>query len=70
MYIDPFAYKTSQQYVEERIAEAQVCHAQQRRIKQQLSQALAWLGHHLITWSRRLQTKQQPWALQGEQTTG
>lgn len=66
MYSHPFAHKDTQLYLEERIREAQACHAQQRRALQALAQAFDWLGNRLITWSQRLQVQQEAWKLQGD----
>lgn len=52
-----FDYKTSQLGLEERIRDAQACHASDRHLRQQLSQALQWVGRRLIAWSQRVQTQ-------------
>jgi hypothetical protein len=65
MYINPFDYQTAQLCLEDRIREAQACHARQRRMAQQLARVLTWLGNQLIAWGRRLQTQQQILELQG-----
>jgi hypothetical protein len=62
MYADLFNHKATQQHLQARIAEAQASHAEQHRMRQQLSQALNWLGQRLIVWGRHLQT--QPHALE------
>ena len=68
MYSHRFDHKDTQQHLQERIREAQACHAAQRRILLQLAQALAWLGERLITWSQHLQARQQAWELQGNES--
>ena len=51
-------HKEAQRQYAERIREAQACHALQRRLIQQLAQALTWLGKRLVTWSEHLQNRQ------------
>ena len=58
MFNTSYDHKEAQQQYAERIHEAQECHALQRRMIQQLAQALTWLGKRLVTWSERLQTRQ------------
>jgi hypothetical protein len=59
MYFNPFDYRTTQLCLEERLREAQACHARQRRMMQQLGQAMSWVGNQLILWRRYLQTQPQ-----------
>jgi len=68
MYNNLFDHKAAQQLLQERIEEAQACHASQRRMMQQLAQGLHWLGKRLITWSQRLQTQYQTLELQGNES--
>jgi hypothetical protein len=53
-----YNYNEAQRQYEERIREAQECHAAQRRMLQQVAQVATWLGMRLIAWSERLQTQQ------------
>lgn len=53
-----YDHKEAQRQYEERIREAQECHAMQRQMLQQLAQVITWLGERLIAWSERLQTRQ------------
>jgi hypothetical protein len=53
-----YDYKEAQRQYEERIREAQACHAEQRRMLQQLAQITHWGGQRLIVWSERLQAQQ------------
>lgn len=53
-----YDYKEAQRQYEERIREAQACHAEQRRMLLALAQATTWLGEQLIAWSERLQARQ------------
>lgn len=53
-----YNYNEAQRQYEERIREAQACHAQQRRMLQQLAQVASWVGQRLIAWGERLQTQQ------------
>lgn len=59
MYFNPFDYQTAQLCLEERLREAQACHASHRRMIQQLGQAMSWLGNQFILWRRYLQTQPQ-----------
>ncbi len=55
----PFEYKIMHHaLLEERIQEAQACHASQRRMLEQFSQAMNWVGNRLIVWSQQLQPQQ------------
>lgn len=54
MYFNPFDYSTNQACLEERIQEAQACHAQQRRMLQGLGQTVNWLRRWLIAWRQHL----------------
>ncbi|MCE7981371.1 MAG: hypothetical protein DYG89_09285 [Caldilinea sp. CFX5] len=53
-----YDYKEAQRQYEERIREAQACHAEQRQMLQALAQAVNWLGGRLIAWSERVQMRQ------------
>lgn len=53
-----YDYNEAQRQYEERIREAQACHAEQRQLLYALAQAANWLGERLIAWSERLQTRQ------------
>lgn len=53
-----YNYREAQRQYEERIREAQACHAEQRRMILALAQATTWLGEQLIAWGAQLQTRQ------------
>ncbi len=53
-----YNYQEAQRQYAERIREAQACHAEQRRMIQQLAQMATWVGQRLIAWSERLQMQQ------------
>ena len=53
-----YNYSEAQRQYEERIREAQACHAEQQRLLQQVAQVAHWLGERLIAWSERLETRQ------------
>lgn len=53
-----YDYKEAQRQYEERIREAQACHAEQRRMLLAVAQATTWVGEQLIAWGARLQTRQ------------
>lgn len=49
-----YDYKEAQRQYEERVREAQACHAEQRRMRQHLARVAAWFGNRLLLWSERL----------------
>ncbi len=53
-----YDHKAAQRQYEERVREAQACHAEQRRLLLALAQATTWVGEQLIAWSARLQARQ------------
>jgi hypothetical protein len=53
-----YNYQEAQRQYEERIREAQACHAEQRRMLQYLAQVMTGLGEWLIARGEHLQSRQ------------